>query len=193
MALTIIAALSWPGRVIGQGGKLPWSIPEDLQRFKALTSGHPVLMGRKTWDSLPFKLPGRSNLVLSRSSAAHSTGPSTGAGQASGQVLPKAKGGAPDAVFADLDVALAAAAKLPGGAQVFVIGGAELYALALPKAQRLALTLLRHPFTGDTYFPRLDFSLWQERGREQRRADGPPAFDFDFVEYQRKSIASGDA
>jgi dihydrofolate reductase len=184
MALTIIAALSWPGRVIGQGGKLPWHIPEDLRRFKALTSGHPVLMGRKTWDSLPFKLPGRSNLVLSRS-AAHSTG--------SGQVLPKEKGGAPDGVFADLDAALASAAKLPGGAQVFVIGGAELYALALPKAQRLALTLLRHPFTGDAFFPRLDFGLWQERGREQGRADGPPAFDFDFVEYQRKSLASGDA
>ena len=176
MALTIIAALSWPGRVIGADNKLPWNIPEDLQRFKALTMGHPVLMGRKTWDSLPFKLPGRSNLVLSR-----------------GAVAPKAKGGAPDGVFAELDLALAAAAKLPGANQVFVIGGAQLFTLALPKAQRLALTLLRHPFTGDAHFPPLNFGLWQERGREQRRADGPPAFDFDFVEYQRKPPASGDA
>jgi dihydrofolate reductase len=175
--LTLIAALSWPGRVIGAGGRLPWSLPEDLQRFKALTSGHPVLMGRKTWDSLPFKLPGRSNLVLSRAAS----------------VEPKAKGGAADGVFADLDTALAAAAKLPGSDQVFVIGGAQLYALALPKAQRLALTLVRHPFTGDAHFPPLNFGLWQERGREQRRADGPPAFDFDFVDYQRKPPASGDA
>jgi dihydrofolate reductase len=177
MALTIIAALSWPGRVIGAGNQLPWHIPDDLQRFKALTMGHPVLMGRKTWDSLPFKLPGRSNLVLSRA----------------GGVEPKAKGGAPDQVFADLDAALAGAAKLAGGAQVFVIGGAQLFNLALPKAQRLALTLLRHPFTGDAHFPPLNFGHWQERGREQRRADGPPAFDYDFVEYQRKSPASGDA
>ena len=176
MALTIIAALSWPGRVIGADNKLPWDIPEDLQRFKALTMGHPVLMGRKTWDSLPFKLPGRSNLVLSR-----------------GTVLPKAKGGAPDGVFADLDAALAGAARLPGANQVFVIGGAQLFTLALPKAQRLALTLLRHPFTGDAHFPPLNFGLWQERGREQRRADGPPAFDFDFVEYQRKPPAPGEA
>ena len=176
MALTIIAALGWPGRVIGQDNKLPWHIPEDLQRFKALTSGHPVLMGRKTWDSLPFKLPGRSNLVLSHSAA----------------VAPKAKGGAPDGVFAGLDAALAAAAKLPGADQVFVMGGAQVYALALPKAQRLALTLVRHPFTGDAFFPPLNFGRWQERGREQRRADGPPAFDFDFVEYQRKPSASGE-
>ncbi|HTB35193.1 MAG TPA: dihydrofolate reductase [bacterium] len=177
MALTIIAALGWPGRVIGADNKLPWSLPEDLQRFKALTMGHPVLMGRKTWDSLPFKLPGRSNLVLSRSTTVES----------------KPKGGAPDGVFADLDAALAAAAKLPGAEQVFVIGGAQLFALALPRAQRLALTLVRHPFTGDVFFPPLNFGLWQERGREQRRADGPPAFDFDFVEYQRKPPASGDA
>jgi dihydrofolate reductase len=177
MALTIIAALSWPGRVIGVDNKLPWQIPEDLQRFKALTMGHPVLMGRKTWDSLPFKLPGRGNLVLSRAHA----------------VDAKAKGGPPDGVYADLDQGLAAAAKLPGGGQVFVIGGAQLFTLALPRAQRLALTLVRHPFTGDAHFPPLNFGQWQERGREQRRADGPPAFDYDFVEYQRKSPAPGDA
>ncbi len=170
MRVTLIAALTWPGRAIGNRGELPWRIPEDLRRFKARTLGHPVIMGRKTWDSLPFKLPGRSNLVLSLS-------PLQSVARRSEK---------PDAWQSGIETALGWASQQKGADEVFVIGGAQIYALAMPHADRLALTLVHHPFEGDAFFPALDPGQWTVSDRSGlRHMDGQPAFDYEFVDYDR--------
>lgn len=171
MSLSLIAALSWPGRVIGKDKGIPWKLSEDLKRFKALTLGHPVLMGRKTWESLPFKLPGRSNGVLSR-----------GTGD-----LVTARGEAPDFQAQSLPEALARAALLPGGEEVFVIGGAQLYAATLALADRLLLTQIHHPFEGDTLFPAFDPAAWDLTLCEPHQHAGEPSFKYDFLELRRKA------
>jgi dihydrofolate reductase len=133
--VALIAALGAKTRAIGKNGRLLWHIPEDLKRFKALTSGHPVIMGRKTWESLPEKfrpLPNRTNIVVTRD-------PSYAAPGA--------------LVAASLDAALAAAASAPGSEEIFVIGGGELYTAALPFAYRLYLALVDSDAPGDAFFP----------------------------------------
>ncbi len=167
MTLTLVAALTWPGRVIGRDGAIPWRLPEDLRRFKSLTLGHPVVMGRRTWDSLPFKLPGRTNIVLSRD-------PGRGAWT----------GPLPDILAPGLEEALAAAQGAPGGAEVFVIGGAQVYAQALPRADRLALTLIHHPFDGDTLFPAWDPGRWRETSRRAGLGTGEAPFEYAFVDLE---------
>jgi len=133
--LSLIAALG-RNRCIGAGGKLPWRLPEDLARFKALTLGHPVIMGRKTWESLPEKfrpLPGRQNLVVTRNGGYAASG---------GEVV------------YSLEEALAKArTEDENTGELFVIGGAELYAQALPLAGRLYLTLVDDAPEGDAFFP----------------------------------------
>lgn len=133
--IAIIAAIGSRNRALGKGGKLLWHIPEDMRRFKELTMGHLVIMGRKTWESLPLKfrpLPGRTNIVVTR------------------QADYKAEG----AVVADsFEAARAAAARAPGADEIFVIGGGELYAAALPFANRLYLTLVDDDKEADTFFP----------------------------------------
>jgi dihydrofolate reductase len=132
--LTIIAAIG-KNRELGLRGKLLWHIPDDLPRFKSFTIGHPVIMGRKTWESLPEKfrpLPGRTNIVVTR------------------QAGYEAKG----AIVADsLETARAAAARAEGAGEIFVIGGGELYVAALPHASRLYLTLVDAVAEADTFFP----------------------------------------
>lgn len=130
--LKAIAAMA-PNRVIGRDGTLPWRLPEDLKWFRRLTLGHPVLMGRRTWESLPKPLPGRRNLVLSRSWAAD------------GRVLEGAEVLASPDDLAVLDP--------PAGAVVWVIGGAEIYRAVLPRCDELYLSLLRDPHEGDVRFP----------------------------------------
>lgn len=135
--------------VIGRDGGLPWRLPSDLALFKATTLGKPVVMGRRTWDGLPRKpLAGRACFVLSRD----------GAFEPQGAVV--------DADFADLlDMAREQAAD-EGGDEVCVIGGAALYALALPRARRLHLTEVDAEPGGDTFFPSFDESRWTEVRRE---------------------------
>jgi dihydrofolate reductase len=169
VSLALIAALTWPERVIGKDNAVPWKLSADLKRFKELTLGHPVLMGRRTWESLPFKLPGRANLVLTRRPD---------------QAL-AAKDAGPDGVSDSLDKALALAAKAPGGKTVFVIGGASLYAEALPRADRLVLTLIHHPFEGDVLFPAFDPRDWNEAFRQRYLAQGKQAFDYEFLDLDR--------
>ncbi|MEW6509763.1 MAG: dihydrofolate reductase [Bacteroidota bacterium] len=125
MTLALIAAIA-ANRVIGRNGRLPWHLPDDMKRFKRLTTGHAVLMGRRTWESLGKPLVNRRNVVLSSNAV-------TGAER-----------------FARLDDALAA---LAGQEKVFVIGGARLYAQTLDRADELYLTLLHRPVEGDTFFP----------------------------------------
>jgi dihydrofolate reductase len=161
--LTLIAAVAKNG-VIGANHALPWHLPEDLRHFKNLTTGHAVIMGRKTWDSLPERfrpLPGRLNIVLTRN--AHFAA----AGATVVHALEEA-----------LKVGAGATARTP-----FIIGGAELYALALPLAQRLELTEIDTDFPGDAFFPRIDPTEWREAERTSQRAAA--GFDYAFVAYTR--------
>jgi dihydrofolate reductase len=163
--ISLIAAVARNG-VIGRKNALPWHLPADLKRFKALTLGHPVVMGRKTWDSilatLGKLLPGRTSIVVSRSPS-----------------LPAAAAGA--IVSASLPAAIAAAGAAD---EVFVIGGAEIYALALPEADRLYLTEVDTEPEGDAWFPRFDKSEFVQTTREA----GPPEgkLGYDFVTYDRR-------
>jgi dihydrofolate reductase len=159
--LTIIAAVARNG-VIGRDNQLLWRLPEDMQRFKALTTGHAVVMGRKTWESLPEKfrpLPNRRNIVVTRDATWRAAGAT---------------------VAHSLDAAIAAA----GEAAAFVIGGAEIYALALPLATRLELTEIDADFAGDARFPPFDRAAWRETARERRVANAD--FPYDFVTYERR-------
>lgn len=158
MRVHLIAAVAKNG-VIGAGGKMPWHLSEDLKRFKRLTLGHPVVMGRKTWDSLGRPLPGRENIVVSRSATS----------------LPGA------IVARSLDEALA---RCAGAGDAFVIGGGEVYAQALPRADVLDLTLLGRAFEGDARFPAFDPADWRETAREERVA--PDGMPYAFVTYERR-------
>lgn len=157
MSVILIAALA-KNRCIGKDGKLPWRLPEDLKRFKELTTGNVVIMGRKTWESIPEKfrpLPERTNIVLTR----------------------QADYALPAGVerFASLTDAIAAHATK----NIFIIGGAEVYAQALPLADRLELTEVDQDVDGDAFFPAFDASAWNESAREAH--DG-----FTFVTYNKK-------
>jgi len=164
--LCLVAALASNG-VIGSDGRLPWYLPEDLRHFKALTLGHPVIMGRRTWESIGKPLPGRENIVVSRQRAYDAPGAH---------------------VCAALDESLARCADAP---IAFVIGGANLYAAALPIADLLELTEISRAFRGDTRFPAFDRSAWRETGREPHTsAEG---LRFDFVRYARVAVKSAAA
>lgn len=162
MRVTLIAALG-RNRLIGKDNRMPWHLSEDLKRFKALTLGHPVVMGRKTFQSIGIRLPGRDNIVITRSHAFAAPG---------------------CRVVHSLAEALSVA---QGAAEVFVIGGAEIYALALPLADRLQLTEFDVELEGDAYFPNFDRSAWREVWRESRSTEGPQRLRYDFVTYDRSA------
>lgn len=132
-----VAAVS-TNRIIGQDGKIPWHLPDDLRRFKELTTGHAVLMGRKTHESIGRPLPNRINLVLSRSAQ---------------PVAPEKIKNAPPGSVLFLPDAEAAFAGLPDGCRLFVIGGAKVYESLLPRCSDLYLTVVNESHPGDTYFP----------------------------------------
>lgn len=156
--IALVAALARNG-TIGAGNALPWRLAEDLRHFKALTLGHPIVMGRRTFESIGRPLPGRRNLVVSRNRAFAAAGCE---------------------VHASLQGAIAAC----GAADVlFVIGGAQVYAQALPLARCLHLTEIDADFPGDVRFPEFDRREWIESSRERHRAEA--GFDFDFVTYRR--------
>jgi dihydrofolate reductase len=147
---------------IGRAGGLPWHLPDDLRRFKALTLGKPVVMGRKTWDSIGRPLPGRHNLVITRQA---------------GLDLPGAT------VVASLEQALAAAGD---AAEVCVIGGAEIFGQALPQVDVVHLTRVHATVAADTYLPPLDAAAWDEVAREEHAADERHAHAFSFIELRRR-------
>lgn len=166
MKVSLVAAVA-RGGVIGRGGTIPWRIPEDMERFRALTMEHPVVMGRGTWDSLPDRfrpLPGRRNIVVSRNATWHADG-------------------------ADRAASLDDALRLTGGEPlVFVVGGAELYAEALPLADELLLTEIDVEVEGDTFFPPWDRAAFREESREQHVSEA--GIPFSFVTYVRQPTAS---
>ena len=171
MRVNLIYARARNG-VIGRDGGLPWHLPEDLAHFKRQTAGCPVIMGRKTWDSLPGRfrpLPGRQNLVLTRQMDWHAEG-----ARACGS----------------LGLALDSLAQPgPAPAEVWVIGGAQLYALALPLAQRIVVTELELDAVGDAHAPLLD-RCWVESSREAHNPD--VGIGYAFVTYARQPIAPGN-
>ena len=154
----LVAAVAANG-IIGASGRLPWHIPEELRHFKRLTLGHPVIMGRRTWESLRGPLPGRENIVVTRTPGYEAPGA---------------------AVATSLPGALALCIGEP---VAFVIGGTRLFAEALPLAAGMVLTEIRRDYEGDTWFPAWDRSQWRESQREAHTAaDGTR---FDFVLYER--------
>ena len=160
MQLRLIAALD-RNYAIGRDGAMPWHLPDDLKRFKALTLGKPVLMGSKTARAIGRALPGRRNLVLTRSRAA-----------------PFAQ----QEVVDSLERAIAAAA----GMDLCVIGGGEVYALALPHATHLHLTWIDTAAAhADAHFPRFDAARWRETARIAHGADARHEYSFSFVDYVR--------
>ena len=163
MKLGLIYARARNG-VIGKAGALPWHLPEDLAHFKRLTLGCPVIMGRKTWESVPERfrpLPGRLNIVVTRQAGWSPIGASTASSLAEA-------------------IALATGQPL-----AWVIGGAGLFAEALPLADLAEITEIDADFDGDTRFPAADPELWREVSRETHRAAAPNDFAFAFVTYER--------
>ncbi|WP_318783124.1 dihydrofolate reductase [Cellulosimicrobium sp. SH8] len=151
--------------VIGAGGAMPWHLPEDLAHFRRVTSGHPVVMGRRTWDSLPPRfrpLPGRTNVVVTRQAGWFAGEPSPGVGASAGTVpdgrRPAAEGGAPVRVAGSVTEALAAAraaARDTGSGEVWVMGGAQLYAATIALADRCVVTEIDTVVEGDTFAPEI--------------------------------------
>ena len=163
MRISLIAALD-RAHAIGKQNDLPWRLPDDLKRFKALTLGKPVLMGRKTAQSLGRALPGRANLVLTRSGQVPFEGMQAVASVEEAQ----------------------AAARCDDAAELCVIGGAEIYALTLPLATRMYLTHVDTVVEGaDAFFPVFDPSRWDAVAHESHAADTRHAVAFDFVDYVR--------
>jgi dihydrofolate reductase len=160
MHICAIVAMS-DNRVIGQNNQLPWHLPADLKHFKTVTMGKPILMGRKTHQSIGRALPGRCNIVITHDTQF----------QAPGCVVAHSIATALDAVnYSD---------------EVFVIGGALLYQQLLPRVERLYLTMVHHEFDGDAYFPEINFSEWNEKERTDYPADEENLYPFSFLLLER--------
>ena len=158
--ICLIAALA-ANRVIGRNNALPWRLPADLKRFKALTMGHPVLMGRRTHESIGRPLPGRRNLIITRNR---------------GYSAPGCE------ILHSLDAAIAACR---GDSEIFIIGGAELYRESLARAHCLEFTEIRAEFEGDAWFPEFSMAQWRETAREIHADEAGISFRYDFVRYER--------
>lgn len=159
--INIIAAIGEGNRVIGDKGKLPWHIPEDLKRFKELTLGHPIIMGRNTFLSIERVLPGRTNIVLTDTPWEAPVG-----------II----------VALSFEDALHKAASFSGSEEIFVIGGGMVYREALSFADRLYLTLVRGNFSGDVFFPEYESLFPNVASREERQSDG---YRYSFVVLER--------
>ena len=158
--ISIIVAAARNG-VIGSDNRLPWRLPDDLKRFKALSLGKPVVMGRRTFESIGKPLPGRANIVLSRQPGLAVAGAT---------------------VVSSLDGAVAAAGDVP---EIVIIGGAELFRQALPRTDTIHLTRVHASIAGDVVFPELDPGKWRQTAVEHHAADERHLYAFDFVTLQR--------
>ncbi|KMY50492.1 dihydrofolate reductase [Peribacillus loiseleuriae] len=149
-------------RLIGKDNTLPWYLPADLQYFKKVTMGHPILMGRKTYESIGKPLPGRENIILTRNTDYQQEGIT---------------------VISDMKEAVAYADALD--AEVFVIGGAEIFQQLLSDCKRLYITQIHHSFEGDTYFPELNMSKWQTVSRMTGIEDEKNRYPHEFIVLER--------
>lgn len=158
MKISIIAAVS-ENEVIGRKGRVPWHLPEDLKRFKKITTGHHLIMGRKTYQSIGRPLPDRTSIVVSRN--------------------PKLK--IKKCIVAHSLKEALRVAQDAGEKEAMVIGGQSIYNLALPLADRIYLTRIHHNFQGDTFFPKIDNKKWQEISRQSYPKDKRNPFSYDFI------------
>lgn len=161
MEIAIIVAMT-PQGLIGKDNQIPWHLPADLQRFKKITMGHPIIMGRKTFESLPGLLPGRQHIVLTRNPSYVAEGCVVVTNWAQLEILVDGK--------------------------AFVIGGADIYNYALPIATQLYTTIVHAELEGDTYFPEWNKNEWQEVEREFRAKDDKNEFDVDNIQYLREHM-----
>ena len=168
MKLSMIVAQA-QNRVIGRNNKLPWYLPGDLKYFKQVTMGKPVIMGRKTFESIGKPLPGRLNIIITRNAEYQQEGCQVEQSLAAAIELAESQ------------------ALIDGTAEAMVIGGEGIYRLALPAAERLYITQVHAEVEGDAFFPALDIEQWEELGREDFSAVGPNPYDYSFVVYERKA------
>jgi len=159
MKISLIVAMA-SNRAIGLNGQMPWHLSADLQRFKQITMGSPIMMGRKTFDAIGRPLPGRENLIISRNGDYEQSG---------------------CRVFTSIESGLDYAS---GCDELFVIGGATLYEALLPTADYLYLTLINRSFEGDTYFPEIDYKGWRELSREDIEDDASVNFTYSFLKLE---------
>lgn len=152
-------------RVIGKDNQLPWHLPEDLKYFKRVTMGHPIIMGRKTFESIGRPLPGRENIILTGNHEYHHDG---------------------CYVMHSLEELLEYCRK-DEEKEYFVIGGAEIFRLLFPYADRLYITKIRHQFEGDTFFPLFPMSEWEIVSREKGIKDEKNPYDYEFLVFERKT------
>ncbi len=175
MTLSLIVAMD-KGRVIGRGGTLPWKLSADLKRFKSLTMGHHLIMGRKTFESIGRALPGRTSIVLSRRGTGY-RGQGTGDADCFLSPVPCSL------LYAET---LATAIQLAeADSEVFIIGGAQIYELALPRADRLYVTHVEAEVEGDTFFPAYDPDEWRRVEETVHAADTKNEFPHRFCIYDR--------
>lgn len=167
MNLTLVVAAAENG-VIGRDGDLPWRLPADLAHFKQVTLGHPIVMGRRTWESIGRPLPGRENIVVSRNREYAAQGAR---------------------VVASLDAAVDLARGL-GASELMVIGGAGLYAAALPMADRILLTRVHAEVSGDTSMPPIRADDWDVVDVRERAADDRNPYPMSFIDLRRRTAKS---
>lgn len=161
--ISCIAALT-PDLVIGQNNALPWHLPADLRHFKTISLGKPIVMGRKTWESIGRPLPGRRNIVLSRDPGFAPAGCE---------------------VFRALQQVIDLAESASEPSEIMVIGGAEVYRLLLPHSQRVYLTWVEAKIQGDAWFPALAWNAWREISREEHPADDKNLYPYTFSVLER--------
>lgn len=160
MKISLIVAMS-TNRVIGINGQMPWHLSADLKKFRQITIGHPILMGRKTYESIGRPLPGRRNIIISRNPDYRVAGCE---------------------VFGDVELAITSCNE---SEELFVIGGADFYEAILPKANFIYLTEVKKEFVGDTYFPEINIREWQEIERIDIDNDMSVDFAYSFLKLQR--------
>jgi dihydrofolate reductase len=161
MNLTLIAAMS-KNRVIGKDNDLIWHLPKDLKHFKTLTSGHHIIMGRKTYESVGKPLPKRTNIIVTRQKNYEAPG---------------------CIIVHTLEEAIN---KASGDSKPFIVGGAEIYKQSIKYANSIELTLIHKEFEGDSYFPEVDLKKWEEVKREHHEPDEKNAQAMDFITYKKR-------
>lgn len=161
--LSIIVAKA-KNNIIGKDNQLLWHLPEDLKRFKQITTGHVIIMGRKTFESLGRVLPNRKHVILSQN-------PDFNVENENIQVV--------HSMFEIQEY-------MENEEENFVIGGAMIYNLLMPYVQKMYVTEIQKDFDGDSFFPKIDHEIWEEKAREKRLPDEQNSFEYDFVTYERK-------
>jgi dihydrofolate reductase len=162
VVISAIAAMA-ENRAIGINNRLPWHLPADLKHFKALTSGHPILMGRKTYQSIGRPLPHRMNIIITRDLEFQ----------------------APGCIVVNSIEQAVGVAEVEDSNEIFIIGGAEVYQQLMPHIERIYLTIVHHAFEADTFFPEIDMKEWREVAREDHVADEANEFDFSFITLEK--------